>query len=264
MKNRTSTQYRDLLKSLLPKGKIWNLNNDSFLVMLLNGIGEEFSRIDERGYDLFDEKDTRTTEELLTEHEEDFNLPDEGDSISNFTEVRRDELQAMLLKVGNQNKEYFEEIADALGYDIQVDQFQPFWAGFSTAGSECGDQENLFFWKIQIKIESVTESFEVNLMKLINKISKNKPGHTIVLFDFYGIEYGRGFDRAFSRCPHYDNSFIEQDFSRDFSVEFANAYDYDGINYVGSFNYDFSISFDRHSGGSFFRDDFGSGFTRPS
>ena len=261
---RSSEQYRDLLKRLLPPGKAWNRAMGSVISKLLHGFAEEFVRIEQRGEDLLIERDTRTTDELVTDHESDYGLPDTGDSLYPTLAGRREELQASLLKVGQQFSQYFIDIMEKLGYTVIVQEHTPFWAGIGAAGDPCGDQDNLFIWHIYIDIASVTESAEVNLFKPILKINLVKPSHTMVLFDFYNVEFGRGFDRSFSRSPHYDNSWLELDFSRDFDNSFANAYDYDGVNYVGSYDYSFNIAFDRKSGGEFFKDEFGHGFTRPS
>ncbi len=223
------------------------------------GMADEPSRIEGRAGDLYDEKDVRTAIELLAEHELDFGLPDEGDQISSITAERQRELESALLNVGQQFKEYYIDIAAALGYTITIEEFTPFWSGLGGAGDPVGIQNNLFFWKVLIALSSVTYSSEVNITKLINKINKSAPGHTHTLFDFTGAAFSRAFDRAFNSIPHYDNSWPDMDFSRDFSNAFTNAFDYDGVNFTGPFSQDFSIAFDRHSGGNF-SDAFGVGF----
>jgi len=261
---RTGDQFRKLLSSLLPKGKIWNRISSSVLQKLLYGLSDELSEIDSRILNLYEEKDVRTAVELLTEHETDFGLPDEGDEISTITSERQDELHTALLKVGQQFKDYYVELVEPIGYDITITEFTPCWAGLAQAGDPCGDQNNIFFWKVNILLSSVDETAEVNLTKLINKIEGSKPAHTHVLYDFYGAEFGRGFSTAFDRIPHYDNSWSELDFGRGFSNAFANAYDYDGINYTGAFNHSFSIAFDRHSGGDFDHSGFSTDFFKPN
>ena len=259
---RTGEQYRKLLSSLLPKGVFWNKFLNSFMQKTVYGMADELSRIEGRAEDLYDEKDVRTAVELLPEHEEDFGLPDEGDSISTITSKRQDELHAAFLNVGQQFKQFYIDIAAALGYTITIEEFTPFWSGLGGAGDPCGIQNNLFYWRVLIDLDSVTYSSEVNITKLINKISKSMPGHTHLLFEFSGAEFSRAFSRAYDSIPHYDNSWFELEFSRDFSNAFTNAYDYDGVNFTGAFAQAFSIAFDRHSGGNFGRG-FGNSFFKP-
>lgn len=258
---RTSEQYRDLLLSLLPKGKIWPDDPNSTLAKYLYGMAEEYYRIESRGEDLYEEKDVTTAEELLDEHEIDFGLPDAGDVIADNTAKRRQELQSVLLRVGQQFSQYFIDIASALGYDITIEEFMPFWAGVGQSGDSVGVQNNIFIWRVLIDITSVTYYSEVNLTKLINKIKKSQPAHTLVLFEFTGPAFSRGFTKGFDSIPHYDNSWPTLGFSRGFSNAFANAYDYDGVNYTGGFRNCFNIGFNRYSGGGF-TDGFALGFSR--
>ena len=261
---RLADDYKRLLISLLPKGAVWNRELTSNLSKLMEAIAQEYKRIDDRSRDLITERQVKLTTELITEHETDYGIPVEGESLGATIALRREDLYAALLKVGQQNTEYFEEIADALGYTIEIDQYQPFWVGFSTVDSPVGDQYNLFYWTVLIDATLIAESIDVNITKLINNITAVKPAHTHVLFDWNNVEFDRSFSIDFNRKPHYDNSWRVGEFGREFDNSFANAYDYDGVNYIGAFDYSFSIAFDRRSGGEFFADEFSSAFTRPS
>lgn len=262
--SRLVEDYRKLLQSLMPKGEFWTRDENSNLTKLWKAVSQEFKRIDDRGQDLVTERQVQLTNELITEHEEDYGIPEEGDSLQPTIALRKNELHSALLRVGQQNKEYYEEIADALGYTVEIEEYQPFWVGYSTIGASVGDQYNLFYWLILIDATLITRSIDVNISKLIRKIVDVKPGHTTVLFDWNNVGFSRGFSDGFSSKPHYDNSWYGLGFGNGFSNGFANAYDYDGVNYTGGFNYGFSIGFNRRSGGGFHRDGFSSGFTRPS
>jgi uncharacterized protein YmfQ (DUF2313 family) len=248
---RSALQYRQLLLSLLPPGKVWQGKIDRVLVKTIYAIADEFVRVEERVEALFEEKDVRTTTELLEDHENDYSLPDEGDEIGKTTEKRREELHASLLKLGQQYKQYYIDIAAALGYTIRIEEFTPFWAGLGQAGDACGDQFNLFKWIVWIDESSVTRSIEVNIKKLKFKIEDTAPAHTCVFFRFDGIEYDRAFSSAFDSIPSFDRSWLNGEYSRDFDNSFANAYDYDGENWIGAFSQAFGLSFDRHSGGNY-------------
>jgi uncharacterized protein YmfQ (DUF2313 family) len=288
--SRSALRYRRQLQSLLPKGRLWNRNEVSILTKVFSGLAQELSRIDERAENLINEKILETTNELITEHEEVFGLPEEGEELQPTIELRQNELKSKLIEVGQQDPMYFEDICKAFGYEIYIEQFRPAWCGVVTAGEACGDQINLFYWKINIYIESilnrVTQGFNiafnngfldnsnyyeandtllVNLIKLIARINKIKPGHTHVLFDWYNAGFARGFDRGFNRFYNYDNYWIGLSFNAGFSNGFENNTDYYGTNFKGGFNYGFSIDFDRESGGGFEADSFEkSSFKHPS
>lgn len=248
---RTAEQYRQLLSSLMPKGDVWSIRIASYIQKLLFGSADEFVRVEGRAEDLFDEQDVRSAVELLDEHEDDYGLPLPGEEISSITSERQAELEAALLKVGQQFPQYYIDIAAALGYTVTVEQYTPFWVGVGACGDPIGDQVNIFWWKICIDVDSVTRSAEVNITKLMSRIRAAGPGHAHVVFDFVNAEYGRGFSSAFDSIPSYDNSWLNGEFSRDFSNAFANAYDYDGVNYTGAFSKSFCIAYDRDSGGNF-------------
>lgn len=262
--SRLADDYKKLLVSLLPKGDFFSKENNSIIVEMKEAEAQEFARIDSRANDLITERQVQLTTELITEHESDYGLPLEGDTLATTIEKRRDDLYSSLVRVGQQNKEYFEEIADALGYTIEIEEYTPFWMNVGVMGDSVGDQFLLFYWTVLIDATLITESIDVNISKLITKITDVKPAHTTVLFDWYNICFDRGFGPGFSRKPYYDNSWRFGEFGRGFDNGFANAYDYDGVNYVGGFDYGFSIGFDRYSGGGFFKDEFDSGFRRPS
>jgi len=133
---RTYKEYRRLLQSLFPRGKFWTRAESATLTQVLNGIGEELSRVEGRAEDLIIESIPSRASETLEEWEEDFNLPEFGLSLADSTAGRQASISAKHVAVGQQNKEYFEEIALALGYNISVTEFQKSLAGIATAGHD--------------------------------------------------------------------------------------------------------------------------------
>ncbi len=262
---RSKEDFARLLMSLLPPSKwgFWtrDLNSNTYKYML--GLGKEFVRVDQRIEDLLNECLTLQADELLEEWEADFGLPEDGYALASTTEGRRKEINAKLIQVGRQDENYFIEIAAALGYTITIETFSPAFVGIFAMGDPVGGQESLFYWKVNIDLDSITESAEVNIVKLIYNIKKVKPAHMMVLFDFTGAAFSRGFSKGFNRIPHYDNSWPGLGFGRGFSKGFANAYDYDGENYIGGFSQGFNIGFDRCSGGGINYSGFSTGFRRP-
>jgi uncharacterized protein YmfQ (DUF2313 family) len=70
--------YARMLKALLPPGKLWRLDPDSNLSLLLLACGDELARVDARGWDLIEEADPATTTELLEDFERILGLTAEG------------------------------------------------------------------------------------------------------------------------------------------------------------------------------------------
>jgi uncharacterized protein YmfQ (DUF2313 family) len=263
---RTIEDFTRLLMSLLPPSKFGfftrSLYSDSY--KYYKGVATEFVRVDQRMQDLLYEALPSYINEMLEEWENEYGLPEAGFSLANTDDGRRAEIKAKFLEVGRQDVNYYIQIAEALGYTITIEEFSPAWMHVVTMGDPVGGQENLFYWKVLIDLDYITSSSQVNISKLIYKIKRVKPAHTMVLFDFVNAGYSRGFNKGFKSIPHYDNSWDGLDFDRGFNNGFSNAYDYDGVDYVGGFNQGFSIAYDRYSGGAYNNNGFSIGFIRPN
>ena len=264
---RTYKEYRRLLQSLLPRGKFWTRAESATLTQVLNGLGEELSRVEGRAEDLIIESIPSRADETLEEWEEDFNLPEFGLSLADTTAGRQANIKAKRIAVGQQNKGYFIEIATALGYTTTITEFDKSLAGIATAGGYIAtDERGVFYWMVDIDVSAAMMEFYTlaNISLLISSIESKKPAHSIVLFRFVGVEFSNAFSQDFDSVPWYDGSSWPISFSRDFSSDFANAYDYDGVKLTGSFDSAFSEDFDSYRGGCFSFDEFSTDFLRPS
>lgn len=278
----SSAQYKELLKSLMPRGKAWNRDEDSVFDQVLYGAADELSRSDVRAEELVDEMFVDTVSELITEWEEEFGI--ETDTSKSLA-TRIEELKAAFVARGQQDKGYFESVADKIDYTIHIEEYAPGISGLITSGDACGCNDNFFIWHIRSEIYpdkgeydysfgmsfDNTPTYDVgfvqdmirNLDLLIETIDKIKPGHTMALYDFYGIEFGRGFGWGFSGAPHHDGSIPIEEFDGSFSEAFTAQGHYDGNYLIGAFSGAFDLSYDAHRGGDFERDSFSDAFIKP-
>ena len=139
--SRSVEQYRNLLYSLLPPGDIWKRDTLKIIAKILLGLASEFNRLDVRVDDLLTERDSRYVDELLTEFEAEYGIPEEGLDLESTTERRRNVVREKVIAIGDQDPDYFEALATALGYTIDIEQFQPAWADIAVVGDGCGDQD---------------------------------------------------------------------------------------------------------------------------
>ena len=270
MISRTSEDYKKLFQSLLPPGKLWTRDPDAVLTQVLHGLATEFSRIEGRGYDLFNESLPSQVEELIADYEDDYGIYEENLELGKTIEQRVATIVTKYLETGGTYAGYFEGIASDLGYTITIDYASPFWCNIGTCIDPVGELVNLFWWRVFITIE---ENINYNIEQLMHEFVKYKPGHTLVVFDFYGRGFSRGFSAGFNAFPDFDNSWGDNGygkigdkglgFGRGFSNAFANAYDYDGIMLTGGFSHGFSIGMNRYSGGGFKHHPFTNGFFKP-
>lgn len=251
---RSALSYLRLLQSLLPRGKAWNRDEGSILTEFLYGEAEEFACVDGRSNDLLREKDTRYTNELLLEHEEDLGLPDECSDPDATIQERRAEAHSRLITLGGQNPAYFIELAAALGWTVTITEYSPFICGVHGMLDACGDNVNFFYWKVTITIgggniiyfacgESECGDFLSYLPgteALLCYFDKYKPAHTSLIWGFDGPEFDYAFGPGFDSMPSGTEAHLEGEFWREFGM-----------------------GFDVHYGGEFGTDGFGEGFRKP-
>lgn len=261
--SKTYIDYRRLLQSLLPKGPFWTRSESSVFTKFLNGLSDEFVRVDVRSENLRSENICDTITELLTEHEDDYAIPDPGQSVPSTTDARRRLIKAKRIAVGEQNKEYYIEIATALNWTITITEIPKFLVGLSLVGdgSVIAGGNCVFYWFVNVW---VVDPNNANIKQLMYEIESRAPGHTKVLFRFYNVGFSDGFDNGFSAVPWWDGSWWPLGFDRGFGIGFANACDYDGERLIGGFSSGFDESFYTYKAGGFDFNGFDSGFNRPA
>ena len=192
-----ANNYLSQLKAALPVGDLWDsLRQDgSLFSALLEAIAETFARIDARAQGLLDEADPRTTYELLLEWEAEAGLPDTCTDQADTLQERRDALVSKLTAIGNQSRQYFIDIAAALGYVITITEYKPYFVN-SAVNLPVNDEMWRYVWQVNAPAETVrsmTVNSEVDMplrdwgnKQLECLINKFKPAHTQALFAYGG------------------------------------------------------------------------------
>lgn len=251
---RTPIEYLRLLQSLLPIGKAWNLDENSTLTEFLYGEAEEFSRVDGRSDDLLRERSTLYTNELLSDHENDLGLPDECSAVVETITQRRDAVHSKFIQLGQQNPQYYIDIAAAMGWTISINEFSPFICGYSVSGDMCGGSDVIFYWQVSINLSSVNViyftsgnsqsgdmlSFIPEIDPLICTLNKLKPAHTILIYDYVGPSFSVDFDESFDSFPSGGETYL-----------------------TGPFDQSFGLGADVHLGGGFNSGAFGISYKQP-
>jgi len=122
----TASDYLAQEQALLPTGPAWPRDDESFPPRLLRGLAEEFSRLDARAANLFEEADPRTTQELFFGWESVAGLPDacvEAFGDEQTMAQRRAALVGRIVGVGGCSRSYLISVAEALGYAITITEF---------------------------------------------------------------------------------------------------------------------------------------------
>jgi|Deesub1362A_J573_1020465.scaffolds.fasta_scaffold00715_22 uncharacterized protein YmfQ (DUF2313 family) len=194
---RPAEAYLQLLQALLPQGLIWPRDPASTLARLLHAQAEDLARLDQRGGDLLDEADPRTSFELLPDWERVCGLPDICSEVGENLDRRRAAVVAQLTAAAGQSRAYFTALAAAHGYQISIQEFRPFRAGISRAGDPARDSSWMHTWQVSAP-ETTTFPFKAGSGaagdrvqswgndKLECVIKRAKPAHTNCLFAYGG------------------------------------------------------------------------------
>lgn len=197
----TASHYREQLKALLPPGRAFPRERGTSLDALLDAMAVELARIDARADQLTVEAVPNTTTELLPDWERVAGLPDNcSGTISDTLQGRRADLVSKLTARGGQSPAYFIAVAAALGYEVTIEEFRPFRAGFSSAGDSLTNGDWVFTWRVRGPQTTVTffragqSSAGEPLRRWGNdalecRLRKLKPAHTILQFayDLYDV-----------------------------------------------------------------------------
>lgn len=196
----TADQYREQLKALLPPGRAFPRERGTTLHGLLDAMAQELARLDARADRLTFEAVPSTTAELLADWERVAGLPDTCSGLLADTQQgRRNDLVSKLVSRGGQSIAYFKEVAAALGFDIEIEEFRPFRAGWSQAGDALTNGDWVFTWRIRAP-EVTVVPFRAGIGAageplatwgnegLECRINRYKPAHTNVIFGYGGVE----------------------------------------------------------------------------
>lgn len=189
----TAAQYLSQLQALLPRGGAWPREPDATLTRLLQALADELARVDGRAQVLIEEEDPRTTYEMLSDWERAFGLPETCAGAGETTQQRRNALVAKVTGIGGQSRQYFIDLAEQLGYEITITEFDPFTVG-DTVDDEIYGELWQFAWQVNAPQESITPFLATSSVddplgawgneQLECAINRLKPAHTTALFAY--------------------------------------------------------------------------------
>jgi uncharacterized protein YmfQ (DUF2313 family) len=195
----TPADYRRQIDTLLPEGAAWRSSGDGAGVRdhLLDAAAVEYARIHNRLLDLIEESDPRTTGEMLTDWEQAAGLPDDCTGLADTLQERRNQLVAKITQRGGQSRQFFIDVAAALGFTVTITEFSPFQVGSSSVGDPLAGEDWWFAWQINAPEETVREfrtgqstageplrDWGNDLLECV--ISRLKPAHTDVKYTYGG------------------------------------------------------------------------------
>jgi len=141
------SKYKDLLVNLLPKGRLWQPQEQPVFKALLASLAEEFCRVEQRALDLLLEADPRqTTEaELLTDWQRLLGLPDECTPAVQTLAEKQQQITQKYTNVGGLSQVFYEALLLDLGFEVFVTNNLNFIAGRARAGDRLTNYFNRVF-----------------------------------------------------------------------------------------------------------------------
>jgi uncharacterized protein YmfQ (DUF2313 family) len=215
---------------------------NSNLEKLISALSDELQRIEIRTKDLITERDPRETSELITEFEKELAIPEEGLSLGATYIERRNEIYAKLLTLGGQDKPYYTDLINNLGYKIYIGEYTPSWVGSFLCGDPVQIQDMIYYFVV-----GILPNPSINLLEaLVVMINKYKPAHSRALFSFFGAEFDRAFGDGFYGIQEGGENY----WGGAFNLGFNSAYDVnldtvlpEEVSNGGSFGWAFSTDF---------------------
>lgn len=190
----SADNYREQLQALLPRGAAWPRDPASVLTSLLDGLAQEFARVDLRVDNLLEEIDPRTTSELLQDWERVLGLPDPCAGLAGTLSARRGDVVAKFTAIGYQTPAYFVAVAALLGYQIAIEEFMDYEPGHLINGVEISIAQWPYVWRVHAVDDTIRESTCMDLCTdplrtwgnehLECAIGRLKPAHTHVIFAY--------------------------------------------------------------------------------
>jgi uncharacterized protein YmfQ (DUF2313 family) len=190
--------YARQLRNLLPPGKAFDFESDSWIAGVLLSIAEEFVRVDSRAKTtLIEETDPRTTVERLEDWERILGLPDDAvTEIPDSIGERQIAVATKLASRGGQSRQFYIDLAATLGYTITITEYKVCRADNFYAGDPCYGEGWANAWTVSLPLvaapaasfhagsyagEKLTNYEKIDIQKIIERAA---PAHTTVLFSY--------------------------------------------------------------------------------
>ncbi|MEW9901651.1 YmfQ family protein [Pseudomonas putida] len=194
---RSAAQYRQQLRALLPLGPAWDPELVPEVDLALEGVSQEFARIEARVVAALNEMDASGVSELVPDWEAVMGLPDPCLGNNPSFEDRRLSVQQRLTAIGGQDIAYLISLAVEQGYpNATITEYRTPRFGRARFGpSRFGTWKAQFLWTLHTGDRQRVgrrfgasywgERFGMNPGNALEcVIRRAAPAHTIVNIDF--------------------------------------------------------------------------------
>lgn len=132
----TQDDFLNVALALLPPGDAWPREQDALFTQMVNAAIATQARLHARAADLTErEVIPWTSEDLLPAWEAVYGLPDPCAPLNPTIPQRQAALKARFAASGNLTIDYYQQVAQSLGYTCTFETFRPAACGVFTCGS---------------------------------------------------------------------------------------------------------------------------------
>lgn len=190
----TADDYFNEFLALLPAGPAWSVQDSANATALIEGLVQEFERVQLAADGLLNEADPRSTYQLLGDYERIFGLPTACMAgITQSLDQRRAALVAQMISQGGQSPAYYVALAAAAGFTITITEFRPFTVASTVATPIYGDGwayafqinaplNTIAVFDVTSSVADALRTWGNNLLECL--INRYKPAHTVALFSY--------------------------------------------------------------------------------
>jgi len=189
--------YAVAMKSLLPQGRVWQINEGSSQAAVIDGLALTTQRSDSAAISLIQGAFPATADQLISEWNQTLGIIDPcfGAPTSSFT--NQQQIVAKLSATGGQSPQYFIDLALSLGYVIKITQYT-YHSVMKPVTAALSSKDWALTWQVDFAVaNSYTASVEqsvgspigsggypANMQAVICILNKYKPAHTNLIFKF--------------------------------------------------------------------------------
>jgi len=144
----TAEDYAQVMADLLPRGWAWARDPGAILMLTIEGLAVEYARVHARDCDLLAESYPGTALETLTDWERICGLPDPCTGELGTIQERRLAILAKLAARGGQSRQYYIDVAAAIGFTITIEEFNAFRVGQNRTSHALYGEAWLYYWRV--------------------------------------------------------------------------------------------------------------------
>jgi len=175
-------KYARQLAQLLPPGRLWNLEPESFLSRVLLAIAGEFARVDERCGRMIDEWDPRTAVETLPDWERVLGIVPHSDASVSERQIA---CANAYVARGGQTAAYLCDVAARLGFVTTITVTAPSTWRMDVDLAASSALYTLRTTEFRAGSSRAGDRLESrNVAELEDEINRIKPAHTVALFAY--------------------------------------------------------------------------------